>query len=414
MTHQRVVISGVGVVAPIGIGKEAFWQALLNGLSGVRSIRRYDTHSLGCRIGGEIIGFDPLRFFVANDLKKMDLGNLYALAAAQMALEDSGLVLESENLERFGSTIGNAIGGVDYVDHEIDVSRKRGGRSVSPYTAIAFFSCGTNGLISIRFKFKGVILTLCNGNTSGTDAIGIAYRTVQSGRADVMLAGGTEAPLIPLFLGSLAKDGFLSTRNADPESAPRPFDLGADGMVLGEGAALLVVESLEHAKARGAEIYAEIIGYAGGNSAFDALRPDPNGSGLMSTMHRAMSEAHIKVEDVHVIQGLGLSLREYDDMEARCIVQTFQEGGSNPWVTAVSSNVGNSLGALGGFQAASSVLSLQRQKVPTLLNFERGNPQFALRAITSIDRTEHLDVVMQNAYCFLGKTSTLLFRRYIS
>src|SRR5689334_7465261 len=175
MTNQRVVITGVGVVAPNGVGKEAFWQALLNGLSGVRPIRRYDTHSLDCRIGGEIIGFDPLRYFEANDLKKMDLGNLYALAAAQMALEDSGLDLKSENLERFGSTVGNAIGGVDYVDHEIDVTRKKGGRWVSPYTAIAFFSCGTNGLISIRFGFKGVILTLCNGNTSGTDALGVAY-----------------------------------------------------------------------------------------------------------------------------------------------------------------------------------------------------------------------------------------------
>ena len=414
MANQRVVITGVGVVAPNGIGKEAFWQALMNGLSGVRPIRRYDTHLLGSRIGGEIASFDPLVYFEASDLKKMDLSNLYALASAQMALEDSGLDLKSENLERFGSAVGNAIGGVDYVNHEIDVSRKKGGRWVSPYTAIAFFSCGTNGLISIRFKFQGVILTLCNGNTSGTDAVGIAYRTVQSGRADVMLAGGTEAPLIPLFLGSLAKDGFLSTRNADPESAQRPFDLGADGMVLGEGAALIVVESLEHARARGARIYAEIIGYAGGNSAFDALRPDPNGSGLISTMRRAMQEGRIQPAEVDAIQGLGLSVREYDDMEARCIQETFEESGQNPWVTAVSSHVGNSLGALGGFQAISSVLSLTHQKVPALLNFERGNPRYALRMATPTHQPSRLDVLMQNAYCFLGKTSTLIFRRYVS
>ena len=269
---QRVVVTGLGVVAPNGVGKEAFWQALTDGLSGVRTIRRFDTSSYLSRIGGELVDFDFKRFFDAREVKKTDRSSLYAIAAGLMALEDSRLDLAQENRERIGSSIGNAIGGVDYAEREIDVLNERGPHWTSPYLATAFFPCATNGLLSIRLGLKGIVLTFCNGNTSGADAIGMGYRTVQSGRADIIFAGGTEAPLVPLFLGSLAKDGFLSKRNADPEKAPRPFDLDADGMVLGEGAALMVMETLDHARARGATIYGEIIGYASGNSAFDVLK----------------------------------------------------------------------------------------------------------------------------------------------
>jgi 3-oxoacyl-[acyl-carrier-protein] synthase II len=407
---HRVVITGVGVVAPNGVGKEAFWQALINGLSGVRTIRRFDTSPYLSRIGGELEDFDPLRFFESRELKKADRSAIYAISAGLMALEDSGLELAHENCERIGSSIGNSIGGVDFVEREIDVLRQKGPHWTSPYLATAFFPCATNGLLSIRLGLKGIVLTFCNGNTSGTDAIGMAYRTLQSGRADVMFAGGTEAPLVPLFLGSLAQDGFLSKRNADPESASRPFDLDADGMVLGEGAALLVMESLGHAQARGAHIYGEIIGYASGNSAFDVLRPDANGWGLIHTMRRALAEAQLDPGDVDVVHAQGLSLPEYDAMELRCVSEIFGKVKRLPSITAACSWTGNSLGALGAVQAAASVLMVENQAIPSVANFQNSMPLYPSEIVQSTRRSARAEVVLQNSYCFLGKSSTLIFR----
>src|SRR5258708_3864992 len=333
-TKHRVVITGVGVVAPNGVGKEAFWQALMQGLSGVRPIRRFDPSPYATRIAGELTDFDPRDYMDARDVKKVERSNIYAIGAGEMALKDSGLDLRAEDVERIGSSIGNSVGGVDYVKKEIDVINEKGPHWTSPYLAIAFFPCGTNGLLSIRLGIKGVVLTLCNGNTSGTDAIGMAYRTIQSGRADVMFAGGTEAPLVPLFVGSLSKDGYLSKRNEAPDQAARPFDAGADGMVLSEGSGLVVLESLAHATARGARIYAEVVSYASGNSAFDIFRPDSNGWGLINTIKRAMREARISPQDVDVVHGQGFSLPDYDSMETRCVWESFKDLDTLPPVTA--------------------------------------------------------------------------------
>jgi 3-oxoacyl-[acyl-carrier-protein] synthase II len=408
---NRVVITGVGVVSPNGAGKEAFWQALIIGLSGVRSIRRFDSAPFATRIAGEITGFDPLAYFEAHELKKIDRSNCYAVAASVMALEDSGLVLSEENGERIGSAVGNALGGVDYVDKEIDVMREKGPRKGSPYLAIAFFACGTNGLLSIRLGLKGVVLTLCNGNTSASDAIGMAYRTIQADRADVMFAGGTEAPLIPLFLGSFSRDGYLSRRNDDPSGAARPFDTQADGMVLSEGAAFVVLESLDHAKARGAHIYAEITGYASGSSAFDALHPEPHGRGLIHTVGRALTEARLQPQEVDVVHSQGLSLRAHDLIEARCITESFEIKGHSPMVTAVSSLTGNSLGALGGFQAVANALMLERGRVVAVAN-TRLQESYPLNLVQGHARARGIQTIIQNAFCFMGKSNTLVFQRY--
>jgi 3-oxoacyl-[acyl-carrier-protein] synthase II len=408
--QQRVVITGVGVVAPNGAEKEAYWQALTKGLSGVRAIRRFDTSPYASRVGGEIMDFDALRYVERQELKKIDRSNLYAIAAGEMAFQDAGLDLKTEDLERVGSAVGNSLGGVEYVDKEIDVMRDRGPRWGSPYLAIAFFACGSNGLLSIRFGLKGPVVTLCNGNTSGSDAIGAAFRTVQSGKADAMLAGGTEAPLIPLFLGSMAKDGFLSQRNAVPESAPRPFDPSADGMVLGEGAAFLVLESLTHAQARRAHIYAEIVGYAGGSSAFDVLRPETNGGGLVNTMRRALAEADLSPEEVDVVHAQGLSLPDYDEMEARCMHEIFKDVEASPTVTAVASWTGNSLGALGAIQAVASALMVDRQAVPAIANPTTAALRYPVRMARQTLAQGPARVVLQNGYCFMGKSSSLIFK----
>lgn len=409
----RVVVTGLGVVAPNGVGKEAFWQALITGLSGVHSIRRFDASCFSSRIAGEVDTLNPLDYFEPKELKKVDRSNVYAVAAAQMALADSGLNLDREDRERVGSAIGNSLGGVDFVDKEIDVMRQRGPHWGSPYLAIAFFSCGTNGLLSIRLGLKGVVLTFCNGNTSGSDAIGMAYRTIQSGRADVMFAGGTEAPIVPLFLGSLAKDGMLSQKNDAPTQASRPFDQAADGMVLSEGAGLLVLESRDHAQARGAHIYGEIAGYASGSSAFDLLRPETNGHGLVNTMRRALKEAHLTPRDVDTVHGQGFSLRDYDDMEARCIRDVFHPT-ADPLITAISSSTGNAMGGMGGWQAVASALMLDRQARPPVANLTQPANTYPLNLVQTPRQPRAVDHLVQNAFCFLGKSSTLVMRRFHS
>ena len=408
---KRVVVTGVGVVAPNGVGKEAFWQALIAGLSGVRSIRRFDSSRLATRIAGEVIDLDPLNYFEPHELKKVDRSNVLAVAASQDAIQDAGLDLARENGERMGSSIGNAVCGIEYAQRESEVIYGKGPRWGSPYLAIAFFPCGSNGLLSIRFHMKGPVLTFCNGNTSGTDAVGMAYRLIRSGKADIMLAGGTEAPLIPLFVGSLSRDGWLSKRNEAPEKASRPFDRQADGMVLGEGSGMVVLEEYSHAVARGARIYAELAGYSSVNSAFDIFSPEPNGLGIVRTMKLSLEEAQISPQSVDWINSQGFSIPGFDQMETRCIRDVFAETETGPRVSAVSSWIGNSIGAMGGIQAAVSALALKHQIFPPQDNLENPDTAYPVRLIGRQAETGALNVVVQNSYCFMGKHSSLVFKR---
>ncbi len=412
MTH-RVVVTGVGVVAPNGVGKEAFWQALITGLSGVHSIRRFDPSRLATRIAGEISDLDPLNYFDPHELKKVDRSNILAVAASEDAIRDAGLDLARENGERMGSSIGNAVCGIEYAQKESEVIYGKGPRWGSPYLAIAFFPCGSNGLLSIRFKMKGPVLTFCNGNTSGTDAIGMAYRMIRGGKADVMLAGGTEAPLIPLFVGSLARDGWLSRRNDAPEKASRPFDRQADGMVLGEGSGMLVLEEYAHAKTRGARLYGEISGYSSVNSAFDIFTPEPDGLGIVRTMKEALKESQLTPQDVDWVNSQGFSIPAFDQMETRCIGSVFAGAGEGPRVSAISSWIGNSIGAMGGIQAAASALALEHSVFPPQDNLEDPHPDHPVRLVGRAAEEGKVNVVVQNSYCFMGKNSSLVFRRIV-
>jgi len=408
---KRVVVTGIGVVAPNGVGKEAFWQALTHGLSGVRTIRRFDSSRLATAIAGEVIDLNPLDYFETHELKKVDRSNVLAVAASALALADSGLDPARENNERIGSSIGNAVCGIEYAQKESDVIYGKGPRWGSPYLAIAFFPCGSNGLLSIRFNMKGPVLTFCNGNTSGTDAIGMAYRLIRSGKADVMLAGGTEAPLIPLFVGSLARDGWLSRRNGAPEKASRPFDRQADGMVLGEGSGIVILEEYEHAKARGARLYAELAGYSSVNTALDIFSPEPNGLGIVRSMKEALREAQLLPTQVDWVNSQGFSIPEFDRMETRCIQSVFADPAQAPRVSAVSSWIGNSIGAMGGMQAVLSALAMDRQLIPPQDNLDDPDPASGVRLVGRRAEAGPVNVVVQNSYCFMGKNSSLLFRR---
>jgi 3-oxoacyl-[acyl-carrier-protein] synthase II len=408
---RRVVVTGVGVVAPNGLGKEAFWQALTHGLSGVRSIRRFDPSKLSSRIAGEIIDFDPLQYFEPQELKKMDRGHLYAIVASLLALQDSGLDLGHEDAERIGSSVGNAACGIESTQNESQVIWEKGPRWGSPYFAISFFPCGANGVLSIRLKIKGPVLTFCNGNTSGTDAIGAAYQMIRSGRAEVMFAGGAEAPLVPLLLESMSRDGWLSTQNEIPAGVCRPFDRSASGMVLGEGAGMLLLEEYHHARARGAPLYAEVGGYFNANSAFHPLYPETNGAGLVRSMKAVLQRSDLFPQDVDFINAQGLSLLNYDQMESRCMNEVFNETMPKARISAVSSYIGNSLGALGGIQAVVSALALRHQLYPPHPALEVADPSLKSRLVGPLAEAGSLNVVVQNSYCFMGKHSSLVFKK---
>jgi 3-oxoacyl-[acyl-carrier-protein] synthase II len=408
---KRVVVTGVGVVAPNGIGKEAFWQALITGLSGVRSIRRFDSSSLPTRVAGEVTQLDPLQYFEPHELKKVDRSNVFALAAGLMAMDDSGIDLKHQDLERVGSSVGNAVCGIEYAQKESDIIYGKGPRWGSPYLAIAFFPCGSNGLLSIRLQMKGPVLTFCNGNTSGTDAIGMAYRMVRSGKADVMLAGGTEAPLIPLFIGSMARDGWLSKANDLPETASRPFDRSADGMVLSEGAGMVVLEEYEHARARGARIYTELVAYSTVNSAYDIFHPEPNGYGIERSMNETLREAGLTPSSVSWVNAQGFSIPEYDRVERRCVHNVFAGPSEFPRVSAVSSWIGNPIGALGGIQAVASALAMERQAIPPHQAVSMEDSPDRIRLVERGSEETDVSVIVQNSFCFMGKSSSLVFKR---
>ncbi len=409
---RRVVITGLGIVAPNGRRKEAFWQALNNGLSGVRTIRRFDASSLPTQIAAEVQDFEPLEFMESHEVKRMDRNHHFAMAASLMALEDSKIELTPESSEHAGSSIGNAVCGLESMQNESQILWEKGPRWGSPYFAIAFFCCGANGVTSIRLKLKGPILTISNGNTSATDAIGAGFRLVQNGRADVMVCGGTEAPLIPLLVGSMSRDGWLSTRNQAPGEASRPFDRHCDGIVLGEGAAMLVLEDLSHAQRRDAPIYAEICGYQNSNSAYHILYPEPNGLGLIRTMKEALHEAEATPGQVDLINAQGNSLLDYDRMESRCIQETFSEGNPIPPVSAITSLIGNPLGALGAFQAAVSALALQNQMFPPHANSFTPDTAYPIHLTGPKAKAGPIRVVVQNSYCFMGKHSTMVYKKY--
>jgi len=287
---------------------------------------------------------------------------------------------------------------------------EKGPRWGSPYFAISFFPCGANGVLSIRLQIKGPVLTFCNGNTSGTDALGASYQLIRSGRADVMFAGGTEAPLVPLLLGSMARDGWLTTQNEEPEKACRPFDPSASGMVLGEGAGMLVLEEYEHARARGATLYAEVSGYFNATSAFHLLDPEPNGYGLVRSMQEALRRAHVAPEDVDFVNAQGLSLSDYDQMESRCVSQVLAEAAPRARVGAVSSFIGNTMGASGGIQGVVSALALQRQMIPPHGTLRCADAGLKEHLQGPAAEPAELNVVVQNSYCFMGKHSTLVFK----
>jgi 3-oxoacyl-[acyl-carrier-protein] synthase II len=409
---RRVVVTGIGMVTAVGIGREASWQALLAGENGIRPVTLCDASDLESRIAGEVVDFDPLNYVDRKEARRMDRFVHFAIAASGEALAHSGLDM-SECPDEIGVMIGAGMGGLTTLEEQFRVLFEKGPSRVSPFLVPMFIADMASGQVSIQFGARGPNYNTVSACASGADALGAALETIRRGDAVAMLAGGAEATVTRMGLASFASSRALSTkRNDDPEHASRPYDLERDGFVLGEGAATLVLEDLEHAQARGAEILAEFVSYGQSADAFHVTQPSENGEGAARAMQMALKKAGIAASDIDYINPHGTSTPLNDKFETMSIKAVFGEGAAAVPISSTKSMVGHTLGACGGIEAAVTVLSIRDQRIHQTRNLEIPDPDCDLDYVAEGPRDVAIDWAMSNSLGFGGHNSSLVFRRY--
>ncbi len=413
MTQRRVVVTGVGLVSPLAIGTRETWEALLAGRSGIGTVTRFDASEYPSRIAGEVKGFDPADFIAdRKEIKKGDTFIHYAVAAAEMAMSESGLEVTEANAERVGVIIGAGIGGLPLIEATHKTLLERGPGRVSPFFIPGLIANMPAGQISIRYGARGPNSAPCTACTTGVHAVGDAFRQIQFGFADAMIAGGTESVITPLALGGFAAMKALSTRNDEPERASRPWDKDRDGFVIGEGAGILVLEELEQARSRGAEIYAEVIGYGMSGDAYHISAPHPEGLGAAAVMRNAIADAGIEPEEVGYINAHGTSTPLGDIGEVKAIKQVFGDHAYRLAVSSTKSATGHLLGAAGGLESGILALAVRHQTLPATLNLEEPGEECDLDFVPLEARTADLSVGLTNSFGFGGTNGALAMRRW--
>ncbi len=407
---RRVAITGIGLVTPIGIGADAVWARLHESRSAVDTITRFDPSPFRSRIAAEIPDFNPEERLSARQARRTDRCSQLGLAAAQMALDDSGVKLSELGPDRVGVLMGTALGGVGFAEQENEKYVRGGVRDVDPLLALTVFGGALSCNIAIAHGVSGVNATNAMSCASGTLAIGDAFRTVARGEADVMLAGGSEAPLYPLCYGAFSLIRAMSTRNDDPGTASRPFDQGRDGFVMGEGAAVLVIESLDRARSRGAPIYAEIAGFGLTNDAFHMTQPRSDGREAMRAMRDALAEAHCAPHEVEWICAHGSSTPLNDDTEARAIGEVFGEATGSIPLSGTKGWHAHALGASGAIETAIAALVMSRGWIPPTLNCVNPDPARGIRHVPEGGLTSRPAAVLKNSFGFGGCNATLVLR----
>lgn len=410
--QRRVVVTGLGTVTSLGIGPEAFWQAILAGQSGVKLIDSIDTSDLPTKIGAEIDEFEPSEFMGRKEARRMDRFSQFAVAASRLALEDAALVITDQMSERVGVLIGSGIGGIATLEEQHNVLLEKGPERVSPFFVPMMIPNMASGQVSIIFNCKGPNLTTVTACASSNHSIGDAFKLIQRGDADVMITGGTEAALTRLAMAGFCAAKTMSTRNDDPAGASRPFDQGRDGFVLGEGAGILVLESLEHAKKRKAKIYSEIIGYGLTADAYHITAPAPSGEGAARAMRAALDDAGLQPSDVQYINAHGTATELNDAYETIAIKSVFGEGAYELLVSSTKSMTGHLLGAAGGVEAVVCQKVLTEQIVPPTINYQTHDPDCDLDYVPNQARPAKVDVVLNNSFGFGGHNAVLVFKRY--
>ncbi len=409
---RRVVVTGMGALTPIGNDVESFWEGLMEGRSGAGEITQFDASEFSTRIAAEVKDFNPADFMDRKDARRMDRFAQFAVAASQMALEDAAIDLDQIDRDRAGVLIGSGIGGIHTLEEQCRILIERGPGRISPFFVPMMIPDMASGQVSIRFGLKGHNSCSVTACASGTHSLGDAYRIIAYGDADLMISGGSEAAVTALSLGGFAAAKALSVRNDEPEKASRPFDKERDGFLLGEGAGILVLEELEHAKRRGARIYAEIVGYAASGDAHHITMPAPEGEGAARAMRNALKDANLAPEDVDYINAHGTSTPYNDYFETLAIKSVFGEHAYRVAVSSTKSMTGHLLGAAGGVEAIVCVLAINRGVIPPTINYEVPDPDCDLDYVPNEPRKAKVNVAVSNSFGFGGHNAVLVFRRY--
>jgi 3-oxoacyl-[acyl-carrier-protein] synthase II len=406
----RVVITGLGAVAPNGIGVEQFWDSLIRGVSGVAAITRFDASTHDARIAGEVKGFDPLQWIEKKEVRKMDLFIQYAIAAAQMAFDDAGLKITNDNHERMGVFVGTGMGGIPALEESHRTLLERGPGRVSAFFIPSIITNLGSGQISMRFGMKGPNSCVCTACATGNHAIGDSFRIIQRGEADVMIAGGSEAVITPLTIAGFSAMRALSTRNAEPARASRPFDKDRDGFVMGEGAGIMVLETLEHAQRRGARIYAELMGYGMSADAYHMTLPALDGA--VRSMRLALQDAALAPENVDYVNAHGTSTPAGDVNETQALKEVFGPHARKLAVSSTKSMTGHLLGAAGGVESVITVLSIVKGMLPPTINYETPDPDCDLDYVPNTARAASVRAALTNSFGFGGTNASLIFKRF--
>ena len=409
MNKRRVVVTGIGMISPLGIGNEPTWQGLIEGRSGVGRITKFDATNYACQIAGEVRGFEPEAWIEKKEVKKSDTFIHYAIAAAQIAVDDAKLDYKSEDSDRFGVIIGSGIGGLPLIEEMHTKLMERGPSRISPFFIPGLIVNLAAGHVSIRFGCRGPSSAPATACATGAHAIGDAFKIIQRDDADVMFAGGSEAVITPLAVGGFAAMRALSTRNDEPQRASRPWDLNRDGFVIGEGAGIMLLEERAHALARGAKIYCEVTGYGMSSDAYHISSPSEDGGGMIRVMQRALKDASLAPKDIDYINAHGTSTAVGDRTETMAIKGVFGEQAYKVAVSSTKSMTGHLLGAAGGLESAICALVITTGILPPTINYETPDPECDLDYVPNKARQKKVRHVLSNSFGFGGTNATLLF-----
>ncbi len=412
MNTHRVVVTGLGAVTPVGADLETSWTKLLAGESGVFPIEQFDASEHATRFAAQCLDFDPSQFIDKKQVRRMDRFTQFAVAAAIMAMKDANWEIPAENAHRVGTLVGCGLGGLDTIEHYHKILLEKGPSRISPFFIPVLIANMAAAQVSITTGAKGPNLAATSACASGAHAIGYAYTDIKLGRVDAMICGGTESTITPLAVAGFNALKALSTRNDDIKKASRPFDKDRDGFVIGEGAGILILESLEHAKARGANILAEVVGFGASSDAYHMTAPDENGTGMSLAMQAAIDDAELSANDIDHINAHGTSTQLNEYCETKAIKTVFGKRAQDIPVTSNKSMIGHTLGAAGGIEAVFSIKTIINGIIPATINLENQDPECDINIVANTALEKQVDTVLSSSFGFGGTNGSLLFKRF--